>query len=123
LLEQSLRQQNQLFFLVIFTREVIDLLAFFFYTLLAGNCLSRSFASAGIAASALTANRQAPFVTKASVAVYIAKASDILKNLSAKLTSHSIVAVDYLRYPAKLVFGEFAGLCILIYLGLFQNLL
>jgi hypothetical protein len=62
-------------------------------------------------------------VAKASIAVYVTQASDILSDLPAELTAHSIIAVDYLRDAAKLIFGEFAGLCVLVYLGLFQNLL
>jgi hypothetical protein len=98
-------------------------LTFFLYTFFACNCFSWSFAGAGIAASSLAANRQASSMTDAPVTIYITQASDILGGLSAKLTSHDVIAFDYLRYPAKVVFGEFAALDVLINLGFSQNLL
>jgi len=98
------------------------LLAFFLYALLACHCLSRAFARACIALSTLTPNGQTPSVSNASVTVYISQPRDILNYLSAKLSSHDVIAVDNLCYAAKLIFGEFACLCGFFDSGFFQNL-
>jgi len=50
-------------------------------------------------------------VANASITGYVTQSSDILSNLSSKLAPHDVIAVDDLRYPAKLVFGEFTGFC------------
>jgi hypothetical protein len=70
----------------------------------------------------LAANRQTPSVANASVTGYISQSSNILSDLPAKLASNNVMTVNNLSYPAKLVFGEFAGFCALPNLGLFQNL-
>jgi hypothetical protein len=61
-------------------------------------------------------------VANASVTVYIAQPTDILSYLSAKLSSHDVIAVDNLGYAAKLIFGEFACLCAFFDSGFLQNL-
>jgi hypothetical protein len=102
---------------------VIEILAFFLNTLLAGDRFSRALSRACIALSALTSNWQAPSVANAPVALYVAKPSDILSNLSAELASDYVIPVDNLRYLAELVFAEFAGLCVFFDPGLLQYLL
>jgi hypothetical protein len=81
------------------------LLAFFLYTLLARDCFSWAFTSARVTLSALAPDRQTLSVANAFITVYIAQASYILSNLPAKPASHDVIAVDDLRYPAKLVFA------------------
>jgi len=61
-------------------------------------------------------------VANASVTTYIAQAGYILCNLPAKLTFHDVITVDNLRYAAKLVFTELAGLCTSFDTRFFQNL-
>jgi hypothetical protein len=85
-------------------------LAFFFYTLLARDCFSWAFASARVALSALAPNRQTLSVANAPITVYIAQAGYILSNLPAEPTPHDIIAVDDLRYAAKLIFAQPASL-------------
>jgi hypothetical protein len=94
------------------SRKYHFLLAFFLYTLLACNCFSRPFACTCITLRTLAPNRQAPSVTNAPVTIDIAQASYILRNLPAKLTFNSIIAVDNLRYPAEFIFTELAGFCL-----------
>jgi hypothetical protein len=60
-------------------------------------------------------------VSNASVTVYISQPRDILNYLSAKLSSHDVIAVDNLCYPAKFVLAELAGLCAFFDSSLFQN--
>jgi hypothetical protein len=91
---------------------LFGLLAFFLYTFLARDCFSWAFTSARITLSALTPDRQSLSVANAFITVYIAQSSYILSNLPAKPTSHDVIAVDNLRYAAKLVFTELAGLCV-----------
>jgi hypothetical protein len=102
--------------------QTTGLLAFFLYTLLAGDRFSRAFASACIALSTLSPHWQTPSVANASVTIYITQASYILSNLPAKLTFHDVIAVDNLCYVAKLIFTKFAGLCAFFDPGFFQNL-
>jgi hypothetical protein len=102
--------------------QITERLAFFLYALLARDRFSRAFASACIALSALSPNRQTPSVANTSVTIYIAQASYILSNLPAELTFHDVIAIDNLRYMAKLIFTEFAGLCAFFDPGFFQNL-
>ncbi|GAF78822.1 unnamed protein product [marine sediment metagenome] len=61
-------------------------------------------------------------MSNTSVTIYIAQPSNILRDLSAKLASDDVIAVDNLSYPAKLVFGEFVSPGALFNPGLFQNL-
>jgi hypothetical protein len=62
-------------------------------------------------------------MTKASVTADIAQASDVLSHLPAKLTFDDAIAVDNLRYLAKLIFAELARLGALFDPGFFQYLL
>jgi hypothetical protein len=98
------------------------LLAFFLYTLLACDCFSWAFAGARVTLSVLAPNRQPLSVTDASITVYIAQASYILSDLPAKPASHDVIAVNDLRYPAKLVLAQLAGLCAFFDPGFFQDL-
>jgi hypothetical protein len=61
-------------------------------------------------------------MANASVTIYVTQASYILSNLPAELTFHDVIAVDNLRYTAKLIFAKFAGLCVFFDPGFFQNL-
>jgi hypothetical protein len=92
------------------------------YTLLARHCFSGPFAGARIALRALSPNRQTLSVAYTSVTIYIPQSRDILNNLSAKLASDNIIAVNNLIYSAKLVFTEFVGLYMSFDLRFFQNL-
>jgi hypothetical protein len=58
----------------------------------------------------------------ASVAAYIAQPRNILRNLSAELASHYVIAVDNLGYSAQLVFRKLVGSYTFVNAGLFQNL-
>jgi hypothetical protein len=98
------------------------LLAFFLYTLLACDRLSRTFSSTRIALGTLPPHGQTFSVSNTPVTVYIAQPTDILSYLSAKLSSHDVISVDNLCYSAKLIFGELAGLCAFFDSGFFQNL-
>jgi hypothetical protein len=86
--------------LIVCPPEATELLAFFLHTLLARNGLARTLASACIALSTLTSNRQASSVAKAAVATDITQADNILGHLPAKLAFNDTIAVDNLRYVA-----------------------
>jgi len=102
--------------------QTTELLAFFLYTLLACDRFSWALASACIALRALTSNRQTPSVTNPPVTIYVAQTSYVLGNLPAKLTLYDVVAVDDLRYMAKLIFAELAGFRTLFDPGFLQYL-
>jgi hypothetical protein len=87
-------------------------LAVFLYTLLAGDRLPGAFSGACIALSALTPDWQPSSMAKASVTSDIAQTSYVLGDLPAKLTFDDAVAVDNLRYLAKLIFAELARLAL-----------
>jgi hypothetical protein len=103
--------------------QTAAILAFFLYTLLACDRFSRPFASACIALSALTPNRQTSSVANAPVTTDITQASYVLSNLPAQLTFNDAIAVDNLCYVAKLIFAELAGFRAFIDPGLFEYLL
>ena len=68
-------------------------------------------------------NRQTSSVANTSVAIYVTQASYVLRNLPAKLAFNYVVAVDNLRYVAKLIFTETVGFCAFLNPGFFQNML
>jgi hypothetical protein len=70
------------------------------YALLSGHRLSWALTHSRIAARPLTPDGQALSVPNAPVAANVTKPSDILGHLASKLTTHDIVAVDYLGYAA-----------------------
>jgi hypothetical protein len=119
----SLCPFSHYFSLIACLSETTEFLAFFLYTLLARDRLSRALASARITLSALASNGQTSSVASSPVTIYVAQTSYVLGNLPAKLAFHDIIAVDDLRYMAELIFAEFAGLGVLFDPSFFQYLL
>jgi hypothetical protein len=98
-------------------------LSFLLDAFLSGDGLPGALAGARVALGALPPNRQALSMSNSSIAANIAQARDVLRDLSSKLASDDIVAVDDLCYSAKLIFAELAGLGHLLDSGFLENLL
>ena len=72
----------------------MERLAEFLHALLAGNCLARTFAGAGIRLGSLAADGQAAAVPGTPVAADVAKAGNIALHRSTKTALNDVIAIE-----------------------------
>jgi hypothetical protein len=89
-----------------------------FDALFAGDSFLRTFASAGVSACALTADRKATAMADTAIASDVFETRDVLIDFAAELTFDRVVFVQQRGDARDFVFAELAGMSLRIDAGL-----
>src|SRR5262245_8406258 len=102
---------------------VVSTLLLLLDALLAGDCLARALAGAGVGAGALAADRQTAAVAQAAVALDVPQPGDVLGHLPPQRAFHQVVAaVEQVDDAADLLVAQLLGLALRIDPGLLAQL-
>src|SRR3954447_13106020 len=98
------------------------LLTEFLHALLAGDCLARTLAGAGVGAGALAANGKRAAMTMAAIAADVAQAGDVLLDRAAQSAFDQKALVDQADDLGQFLFGEVLGAALAVDAGFLQHL-